>query len=40
MGMGKRHEPLDAAYDTVNNPGVGSYDVAKEADANSNPTWK
>jgi len=38
MGLGKRHEPLDGV--PVENPGVGSYDVGKDADNNDNPTWK
>jgi len=30
MGMGKRHEPLDGQ--PINNPGVGDYNLIKEAD--------
>ena len=40
MGLGKRHEPLDSNLDAVNNPGIGSYDIGKMADENSNPTFK
>lgn len=36
--MGERHVPLDVM--PWKNPGVGTYDLAKEASENSNPTWK
>lgn len=38
MGLGPRHEPLDVM--PFKNPGVGNYDLAKDASENSNPTWK
>lgn len=38
MGLGKRHDPLDGANLTF--PGVGNYDLRREAHENSNPTWK
>lgn len=38
MGLGKRHEPLDGQNLTF--PGVGNYDLRKDANTNSNPTWK
>ena len=38
MGLGKRHEPLDGQ--PVNHPGVGTYDIGKDAGDNPNPTWK
>lgn len=38
MGLGVRHEPLDVM--PWKHPGVGTYDLAKHAAENSNPTWK
>ena len=38
MGLGKRHEPLDGQ--PIYNPGIGDYDLAKDAHENPNPTWK
>lgn len=36
--MGPRHVPLDVV--PWKNPGAGTYDLAKDAADNSNPTWK
>lgn len=38
MGLGVRHDSLDVM--PWKNPGVGTYELAKEATDNSNPTWK
>lgn len=38
LGLGIRHQPLDNV--PWENPGVGDYDLAKNAEENSNPTWK
>lgn len=38
MGFGERHDPLKDNPMIV--PGVGTYNVGKDADGNSNPSWK
>lgn len=38
MGFGERHQPLDGM--PVKNPGVGDYDLAKDAIENNNPKWR
>ena len=38
LGYGDRSDPLD--YVPILNPGVGEYNIGKNADENSNPTWK
>lgn len=52
MGFGKRHEPIDGQnvgkeygkdgvpVRRIDFPGVGNYQIAKDASDNSNPTWK
>lgn len=52
MGFGRRHEPIDGQnvgkeygkdgipVRRIDFPGVGTYDISKDASVNSNPTWK
>ena len=38
MGFGERHDPIDGQ--SLRNPGVGEYNLAKDALENHNPGWR